>query len=141
MEEFLERFPEGEYTFQGTSIDGDWLVGDTEFTHTLPAPPENLSPAEDDVLSHKGFFASFDPVIEDTEGNPIDIEFYVLVVEKEEDEPILQTYTVILRPTQTSVWIPEAFLEPGTEYKLEVIAQEESGNRTIAEEGPFTTDD
>jgi hypothetical protein len=141
MEEFLERFPEGEYTFLGRSIDGDRLVGETEFTHTLPSPPTELSPAEDDVVSHEGFFASFEHDGKDTEGNPIDIELYVLVVEKEEDDPILQTYTVILRPGQTSVWVPEAFLEPDTEYKLEVIAQEESGNRTITEEGSFTTDE
>ena len=61
--------------------------------------------------------------------------------EVEEDDPILQTYTVILPPTRTKVWVPEGFLEPDTEYKLEVIAQEESGNRTITEEGSFTTDD
>ena len=142
MQEFFDRFPEGEYEFKGKGIDGERLVAEADFTHTLPAPPENLSPEEDDVVSHEGFFASFDPVTEDTEGNPIDIEFYVLVIEKEDDEPILQTMEVILRPSQTSIWIPEAFLEPDTEYKLEVIAQEESGNRTITEEaGFFTTDE
>jgi hypothetical protein len=140
MEEFLARFPEGVYKFRGISIEKDLLVGETEFTHTLPAPPENLSPEEDDVVSHQGFTASFDPVIQDTDGDPLDVEFYVVVVEKEDDDPILQTFTVILRPGVTSVWVPEQFLEPDTEYKLEVIAQEESGNRTITETGPFTTD-
>jgi hypothetical protein len=139
MEDFLDRFPEGEWEFKGKGIDGDLLVREADFTHTLPGPPQNLSPAEDDVVSHEGFFASFDPVTEDSEGNAIDIELYVVVVEKEDDDPILQTYEVILRPSQTSVWVPEAFLEPDTEYKLEVIAQEESGNRTITEEGSFTT--
>ena len=47
----------------------------------------------------------------------------------------------ILPPTQTSVSVPAEFLEPDTDYKLEVIAQEESGNRTITEEATFTTDD
>ena len=51
-----------------------------------------------------------------------------------------RNFSVILRPSQTSVFVPAAFLEPDTEYKLEVIAQEESGNRTIAETGTFTTD-
>ena len=140
MEEFLARFPEGEYIFRGISIEKDLLVGETEFTHTLPAPPGNLSPEEDDVVNHMGFTASFDPVTTDTDGNALDIELYVVVVEKEDDDPILQTFTVILRPGVTSVWVPEQFLEPDTEYKLEVIAQEESGNRTITETGPFTTD-
>lgn len=141
MEEFLARFPEGEYIFIGWSIEGGWLWGETEFTHTLPAPPENLSPAEGDVVSHMGFTASFTHSGLDTEGNPLDIEYYVVVVEKEDDEPILQVYEVILRPGQTSVDVPAQFLEPDTEYKLEVIAVEESGNKTITEEGTFTTDE
>jgi hypothetical protein len=140
MEDFLARFPDGEYRFLGRSIEGGWLVGEAEFTHTLPAPPENLSPSEDDVVSHMGFTASFDPVTEDTEGDPLDIEYYEVVVEKEDDEPILQVFSVILPPTQTSVDVPAQFLEPDTEYKLEVIAVEESGNKTITEEGTFTTD-
>ncbi len=140
MEEFFARFPEGEYEFRGLSIEGDLLVGEADFTHILPASPENLSPEEGDVVSHLGFTASFDPVTEDTDGNPLDIELYVVVVEKEDDEPILQVFEVVLRPGQTSVWVPEQFLEPDTEYKLEVIAQEESGNRTITESGTFTTD-
>ncbi len=140
MEEFLERFPEGEYTFRGTSIKRDRLVGEAEFTHTLPAPPTGLSPEEDDVVSHQGFTVSFDEVTKDTDGNDLDIEYYEVVVEKEDDEPILQVFSVILRPDQTSVDVPEQFLEPDTEYKLEVIAVEESGNKTITEEGAFMTD-
>jgi hypothetical protein len=140
-EEFLDRFPEGEYEFRGKSIDGDRLVGEADFTHILPAPPEDLFPAEGNVVSHEGFTASFSPVTEDLDGKLLDIELYAVVVEKLDDEPILQVFSVILPPTQTSVFVPEEFLEPDTEYKLEVIAQEESGNRTISETGPFTTDE
>jgi hypothetical protein len=140
MEEFFARFPEGEYEFRGRTLEGDRLVGEADFTHTLPAPPENLSPEEDDVVSYLGFTASFNPVTLDTDGDPLDIELYVVVVEKEDDDPILQVFEVILPPTQTSVSVPAEFLEPDTEYKLEVIAQEESGNRTITETGTFTTD-
>ncbi len=140
LAQFLARFPEGEYEFEGKGLNGEDLVGEADFSHTLPAPPENLSPEEDDEVSHEGFEVSFDAVTKDTDDNDLDIELYVVVVEKEDDDPILQTYTVILRPSQTSVWVPESFLEPDTEYKLEVIAQEEGGNRTITETGTFTTD-
>jgi hypothetical protein len=139
MDAFLARFPEGEYTFWGQTQEKESLVGETDFTHVLPAPPTNLSPEEDDVVSHMGFEASFDPVTTDSDGNPLAIELYEVVIEKEDDDPILQVFSVILPPSQTSVMIPEEFLEPDTEYKLEVIAQEESGNRTISETGPFTT--
>jgi len=140
MEEFFARFPEGTYDFRGISIDNEWLLGEAEFTHILPAPPVNLSPTEGEIVSPLGFTASFNPVTQDTEGNPIEIEYYTVVVEKIEDEPILQTFTVILPPDQTSVEVPAEFLGPDTAYKLEVIAQEaESGNRTITETGEFTT--
>jgi hypothetical protein len=139
MSEFLARHPEGEYEFRGRTLEGEMLVGEAEFTHTLPAAPTNLSPEEDDVVSHEGFTVSFDAVTKDTDGNDIDIEFYEVVVEKEDDEPILQVFSVILPPDRTSVEVPEEFLEPDTEYKLEVIAQEESGNRSITESGSFVT--
>ena len=115
---------------------------------------ESVEPPSDEV-SMEEFFARFPEGIyefegkgiegerleAETEGDPLPVEFYVVVVEKEDDDPILQVYEVILRPGQTSVWVPEEFLEPDTDYKLEVIAQEESGNRTIAEtEDSFTTD-
>ncbi len=140
MEEFLERFPEGEYIFRGWTLDWTRLVGEAEFTHTLPAPPENLDPEEGDTVDPSGFTVSFDPVTVDTDGNAIDIEYYEVVVEKEEDDPILQTYKVILAPDVTEVDVPAQFLEPDTEYKLEVIAVEESGNKTITETGLFETD-
>jgi hypothetical protein len=139
-EQFFERFPEGEYSFKGKGIEGEKLVGETEFTHTLPAPPANLFPEGGSTPSHLGFDAGFDPVTQDTDGNALDVELYVLVLEKIDDEPILQVLEVILPPTQTSIAVPPEFLEPNTEYKLEIIAQEESGNRTIAETEAFTTD-
>ncbi|MHC4469391.1 MAG: fibronectin type III domain-containing protein [Planctomycetota bacterium] len=140
MAEFHARFPEGTYTFKGKAITGERLLGTAEFTHDLPAPPTNLSPAAGSEVSRDGFTASFDEVTLDIDGEPIEIEYYEVVVEKLEDEPILQTYTVILPPGQTSLFVPGEFLEPDTEYKLEVIVTEESGNRTIAETGAFTTD-
>ena len=139
MEEFLARFPEQEYEFRGTTLEGGRLEGTAEFTHTLPAPPTDLSPATGDVVSHQGFIASFTGVTQDVEGNDLDIAFYEVVVEKLEEEPLLQVFTVILRPTRTSVFVPAQFLEPNTQYKLEVIAEEESGNRTITETEAFTT--
>jgi hypothetical protein len=140
LEEFLERFPEGDYKFKGEAKEGGQLVGKATLTHTLPAPPMNLEPQEGDTVDPSGFTVSFDPVTVDTDGNAIDIEYYEVVVEKEEDEPILQTYKVILRPGVTEVDVPGQFLEPETEYKLEVIAVEESGNKTITETGLFETD-
>jgi hypothetical protein len=35
--------------------------------------------------------------------------------------------------------VPPQFLEPGKEYKFEVLAIEAGGNQTITEGGPFRT--
>jgi len=139
MEEFFERFPEGEYEFEGETLDGADLVGTAEFSHTLATPPTNLSPAAGDVVDSTGFAVSFDPVSEDLDGEEVAIAYYEVIVEKEDDEPILQTFKVILRPSVTSVWVPAGFLEADTEYKFEVIAVTDEGNKTITESGAFST--
>jgi len=134
MEEFLARFPEGEYEFEGRTLEGEEIEGEAEFTHTLPAPPANLWPAHgDEVSAIAPLVASFDAVTLDLGGNPLVPEFYEVVVETEGE--ILRVFTMILEGDEPnpSVTVPPEFLDPGTEYKLEVIVQEESGNRTISE--------
>jgi hypothetical protein len=42
-------------------------------------------------------------------------------------------FSVELPATTTSVTIPAEYLDPGTEYKLEVQAIEASGNQTTTE--------
>ena len=44
--EFLERFPEGEYTFRGKTLEKEWLVGEADFTHDIPCP---LDPEEEQI--------------------------------------------------------------------------------------------
>jgi hypothetical protein len=139
MDEFFERFPEGTYEFEGTTLEHEYLTGEAEFTHTLPAPPENLSPAEGDMVdSRSPLVLSFDAVTEDLDGEPLTPEHYEVVLETEGD--ILRIFSIILPGDRAnpSVSVPAEFLEPDTEYKLEVIVQEESGNRTISET-TFTT--
>ena len=139
MEEFLDRFPEGEYEFEGDALEGGELVGETEFTHILPAPAENLSPPDGAFVdSLSPVVASFDAVTEDLDGNALVPELYEVVVET--DNHILRVFSIILEGdvANPSVTIPPEHLDPGTEYKLEVVVQEESGNRTISEVVFFT---
>ncbi|MHC4415258.1 MAG: hypothetical protein ACYS0G_08245 [Planctomycetota bacterium] len=133
MEEFLDRFPEGDYEFEGETLEGDELVGEAEFTHIIPAPPEDLFPEDGDMVdSMNPLVATFTAVTEDLDGEPLTPELYEVVVENEND--ILRVFSIILAGDVAfpSVTVPPEFLEPGT-YKLEVIVQEETGNRTIAE--------
>lgn len=134
MEEFLARFPEGVYEFEGRTLEGELLVGEADFTHTMPAAPQNLSPADGALVdSSLPVVASFDAVTQDLDGEPLEPELYEIVIENEEEEVL--AISVVLRgdTAAPSITIPPEFLEPGTEYKLEVIVQEESGNRTISE--------
>ncbi len=136
MAQFFDRFPEGTYEFEGETLEGNDLVGETEFTHTLPAPPANLFPPADAVVNALNpLVASFDAVTQDLAGNPLVPELYEVIVEA--DHPTLGeiAFTVVLEGgvANPSATVPPEFLHPGMEYKLEVIAQVEGGNRTISE--------
>jgi len=134
MEAFLERFPEGTYEFEGETLEGDELEGETEFTHTLPAPPANLFPPDGAVVNAMApLVVSFDAVTQDLDGNPLVPELYEIIVETENE--ILRVFSLTLHGdvANPSATVPPQILDPDTEYKFEVIVQEESGNRTIAE--------
>ncbi len=134
MEVFFERFPAGEYEFEGRTVDGDEIEGETEFTHVLPAPPSNLWPADGDDVDHWApLVVTFDAVTQDLDGQPLTPVLYEVIVETEGD--ILRVLSLILDGgvAHPAVTIPPEFLTPETEYKLEIIVQEESGNKTIAE--------
>lgn len=145
-DEFLALFPEGTFWFFGETIEGDLLVGEAELTHELPDQPVVTSPEEDDEVSADDpFTVSWlldDDDDDDKRGVDDDddavIVAYQVIVEKDEDDERLRVLTVDMLPTDTSVTIPVGFLEPGRDYKIEVIAEEESGNKIITEV-PFST--
>lgn len=136
LEQFFARFPEGEYEFEGKTLDGDELEGEAEFTHTLAAAPENLFPADGDVVALP-LIVSFNAVTEDMNGHPLTPASYEVVIENEDETRIL---SVILDGdlANPAVTIPPEFIKPNAAYKLEVIVDEEGGNRTISET-EFTT--
>ena len=134
MQEFLDRFPEGEYEFEGRTIERQEIEGETDFTHVLAAPPTNLSPEDgEEVDSSAPLVVSFDAVTEDLDGNPLDPVQYELIIESENG--ILKVFTMNIDGDEAnpSATVPPQFLEPGTEYKFEVLVKEESGNKTISE--------
>lgn len=139
MAEFLDRFPAGEYEYEGRTLDEIEIEGETELTHDLPSPPSNLSPGDDEVVAFdRPVILSFDAVTTTLDGDPIVPELYEIVLETEDE--ILKVLSVIIDGDEAnpSLTVPPEFLEPGTEYKFEVIVQEESHNRTISETVFFT---
>jgi hypothetical protein len=141
MKQFLKRFPEGEYEFSGKTFEGDKLVGEADFSHTLAEPTEIVSPEADSVQDSDGFTIEWTEVTEDLDGNEIEVEFYVVVLENTGDDEATELEIVVPGDADTELEIPAQFITPESTYKVEIIVQEaESGNRTITESGEFETD-
>ena len=90
----------------------------------------------------RGLVARWQPVTKTITGDPVKIIAYQLIVEKDVNPHRhmigklgLQMY---LAPSVTSIAVPNGFLEPGTKYKWEVLAIEQSGNQTLSS-GEFRT--
>ena len=139
IEEFLDRFPAGEYEFETVTIDGIDQDGETMLTHVIPAGPVITSPLEGDVVDPDNTVITWERVTHTTEFNPpqqkcgrdytCTIVGYQVIVTRENP---LRVYSVDVSAGTTSVTVPPAFLEAGTEYELEILAIEESDNQTIS---------
>ncbi len=150
FDELMARFPEGEYAIIGTNHDGTGLVGAATFTHNIPAPPVITAPVlteeekiEEVVHSISDMVVAWEDVTETVDGEPVTIIGYEVIVTNMDGEhphsfaqPI---YDVHLPADQNSLLAPATFFQPGTQYEIEIVAIEESGNQTI-NNGYFTTE-
>jgi hypothetical protein len=131
--EFLARFPAGQYSFLGKTVDGKSLAGTATLTHNIPAAPKIVAPAKDAVVdASQPLVIRWDPV-----PNPAGstIEAYQVIVEKDEDEERPRTLVIDMAKTDTTLTLAPGFLDPGKDYKVEVLAIEKGGNKTITEVG------
>jgi hypothetical protein len=125
LEEFKARFPEGEYTFVGETIDGQTLAGTATLSHDIPDGPTITAPADGATVNRDGVVARWAAPPEPAR---IDIVGYRVIVTREDP---LRVYQVELPASARSVPVPTAFLQRNTEYELEIQAIEESGNWTF----------
>ncbi|MGI8691884.1 MAG: hypothetical protein ACR2JK_03150 [Geodermatophilaceae bacterium] len=148
--ELAAAFPAGRYTVRGTSFDGQQLVGSAIFTHNVPAAPvitappltDGDAPATHDTVPIEGLMVTWEDVTHTVDGRPVTITGYEVIITKAvEEDPngfSTPTFDVHVTPDSNSLSVPVEFLEPNTEYELEVLALEVSGNQTISV-GFFTT--
>jgi hypothetical protein len=137
--EVLKTLPEGKYMFTGSAIEAGEKKGKTIgiawLTHDIPEGPILLSPAEDAVVSIEDLLVSWSPIDKTIEGSDVDIISYQLIIEKDEiPHPNMigkRGLSMYLPASVTQITIPKEFLEPGTDYKWEVLAIEESGNQSL----------
>lgn len=128
LAEFKKLFPPGDYRFTGTTIEGEEVESVVTLTHDFPAGPKILSPKEDSTVPVADVVVTWEPV---TEPQGITIVGYQVIVTKEE-EP-LRVLSADLPATATRFQVPAEFLEPGVEFKLEVMAIEKNRNQTLSE--------
>ena len=125
LDEFFERFPEGEYTIVGETVEGDTLRSAAAFTHDIPDGPVMISPEQDEEVDLDAVVIAWEPV---TSPPGIEIVLYELLVAPAGPSPAIDFDLALELPsTVTEVQIPEELLRPGT-YEFEVLAIEVRGN-------------
>jgi hypothetical protein len=127
LERFKALFPEGRYVFAGETIEGEKVAGSARLSHDIPDGPKITSPVVGARVGRNAVVASWKAV---SESGGIDVAGYRAIVTRENP---LRIFSADLPASARKVTVPAEFLEPGTEYKLEVQAIEKSGNQTLTE--------
>jgi hypothetical protein len=126
--EVLALFPEGKYGFEGGTVEGEALAGEARLSHRLPPPPNIVVPSfPGEVLDRASAVIEWEVI-------PGIAGFEVIV----ENEDVGAEMSVPLPAGATSLHVPREFLDPETEYKVEVLAIARNGNKTITERVFFT---
>ena len=121
-------FPEGEYTFTGSTVTGVKLLSKAMLSHKLPDVASVVSPRADAKgVPVKGQRIKWTV--------PKNLAACVVVIEQEETA---LNITAKLPGNATSFTVPDGFLRPGTEYKLAVGTVSREGNTSLVETN-FTT--
>lgn len=161
VDDFLRRWPQGYYEFEGKRVGGlGPLDSEAYLSHVLAALPEVELPdatrfvenEDGDEISLVPFDAplliAWEPVTEQYAGEdgtlePVGdgtvtiIEYQVIVNQEapERDEPWIDGGTrralINLPDDVNEIMIPAEVLEPGATYEIEILAIEESGNASI----------
>jgi hypothetical protein len=127
LSRFKELFPEGRYTFEGVSIDGVPMVASAQLSHDIPDGPVIEAPADGAVLGRDEVLVRWRP---GSQPAGVDITDYQVVVTREDP---LRVMSVDLPASVTTLKVPRQFLQAGTEYAVEVLAIDRSGNQTLTE--------
>ena len=154
LESFFERFPEGDYTFTGTTFDGVDLRSTATLTHDLPAHPRVRVRLDDDDVTLR--WRRVDDCFDEVSCDSVDVVEYSVKVEEEEverDDFIDGGFTNGTARYQEAHYLPDSvcnrrrceitmgteFFVPGNTYTWQVFAIEASGNSTY-QDGTFVFD-
>jgi hypothetical protein len=141
IEEFIKQFKAGPYTFKGIAAEESCLLlGDAELTYNILKPAEFTDTTLPTISWNAPSGVLFPPGSSEVVGYEMVIE---LVVEASDEQVFKETTT--LPGDATSYTVSESFMDLITddfaddivELKIEILATEPSGNRTITEEVLF----
>ena len=127
LAEFRLLFPEGNYLFLGQLVDGSLLRSEVPLTHDFPSGPIIIAP-RGAMQPGEPVVVRWLPVVTPRSVNIVG--YQVLVVE---EGMTTRTLSADLPATTRQLTVPPEFLQPGIEYKVEVLAIESSGNQTLTE--------
>ena len=156
LEEFFLLFPEGTYEFEGTATDGGTITGEAEFTHNLLEPvvftkinlpviewiePELNAGTDDpaDTLEVVGYELVVELVVEvEVNGNQENGDTVERVFKETTNYPAGYTKHIVGNRFMKLIKSPPGEIIEG---KVEILADEPSGNRTITEEAFIEEED
>jgi hypothetical protein len=124
-EEVLGLFPAGQYRFRGRTVEGDQLASNATLSHHFPPAP-TVTPSSGEVVDPRDLVVTW---------TAPEAERVEIIIEQDELEDV---FDVTFSGETRRLRIPRQFLQPGLEYKIEILSIAENGNRVIAE-GTFKT--
>jgi hypothetical protein len=127
LKELLAMFPEGKYPVVAETVEGQTLTGTARLTHDIPGRAHVLSPDPGGTTDVGSTVVRWRP----TQRPGVEIDHYQVIVETDEDP--LRIFSADVGRDVREVTVPSTFLEPGTDYKIEVITVEKGHNQTITE--------
>jgi hypothetical protein len=125
LEDLLALFPEGEYEFEGITVDGEETDGEWQFSHAIPDGPDVFATVAGSDYLRIDWTAVTDtpPGFPDL---PLDIVSYQVIVE---------SFLVTVPASVLSLTVSPEFvatLAPG-EHQFEVLAIDANANQTLTE--------
>ena len=127
LSQFKSLFPEGEYSFTGTTIEGQAVVGSATLTHDIPNGPDLVAPEDGARVDASNVVIRWR---EGAQPAGVDITGYQVVVTRERP---LRVIEVDLPGSVHRLTVPSEFLQSNTKYKFEVLAIDAGGNQTLTE--------
>ncbi len=123
LDDLKAAYPPGKYLFWGQTVSGKILHNTVDLSYELLSPPEILYPGNGKVgIPTNNLVIQF--------AAPDEAEAIRLEIEDEEQE---RTVKVDLSGDASRFSVPNGWLEPGTEYVLDIKAIAENGNQTVCD--------